>query len=196
MTKQVVTDEQLGKLSRKQNDLFRRVREGTLSVAEVLAALQRIIEGQTQTVTVPKVSDEELIAAAESDIKLTYLNPAYRSEGNKIIQGEGGKTYEVATWKPGRNVSSAEVRKHFRDLDLANPYLGNPAAFVAWITEKQPEGWHVSIPEESRLLRHAGGSLCAPGFDRGSAGRSLLLDDVASDWDVDFVFVAFREVSA
>lgn len=196
MTKQVVTDEQLGKLSRKQNDLFRRVREGTLPVADVLAALQRIIEGQTQTVTVPNVSDEELIAAAESDIKLTYLNPAYRSEDNKIIQGEGGKTYEVATWRPGRNASSAEARKHFRDLDPANPYLGNPAAFVAWITEKQPEGWHVSIPEESRLLRSAGGYLCAPDFHRGGADRGLDLRGVASDWRDGYVFVAFREVSA
>lgn len=41
----LVSDEQLGQLARKQNDLFRRVREGTLSVEQVLANIQQIIEG-------------------------------------------------------------------------------------------------------------------------------------------------------
>jgi hypothetical protein len=45
MTEQTVADEQLGRLARKQNDLFRRVREGTLDPESVLRALQRIIEG-------------------------------------------------------------------------------------------------------------------------------------------------------
>jgi hypothetical protein len=194
MTKQIVTDEQLGQLSRKQNDLFRRVREGTLPVAGVLAALQRIIEGQTQVVTVPDKSVNGLVDTAEREIGLTYLNSALRS--NAFIIDERGKTYEVATWKPGRHVSSEDVRKHFRDLDPSNPYLGNTAAFVAWVTEKQPMGWHVSIPEKSRLLPGADGGLCAPLFYRGGAGRCLDLDGVAGGWGADDVFVAFREVSA
>ena len=45
MTEKTVTDDELGQLARRQNDLFRRVREGTLPVARVLGALQGIIEG-------------------------------------------------------------------------------------------------------------------------------------------------------
>ena len=45
MTTNVVTDEQLGILARRQNDLFRRVREGTLPVKRVLGGLQSLIEG-------------------------------------------------------------------------------------------------------------------------------------------------------
>ncbi len=40
-----VADEQLGQLARRQNDLFRRVREGTLPVEQVLRGLQNLIEG-------------------------------------------------------------------------------------------------------------------------------------------------------
>jgi hypothetical protein len=45
MTVRTVSDEQLGQLARKQNDLFRRVREGTLPVERVLGSLQDLIEG-------------------------------------------------------------------------------------------------------------------------------------------------------
>jgi len=50
MTTHVVSDEQLGILARRQNDLFRRVREGTLSVEQVLGGLQSLIEGQFDAV--------------------------------------------------------------------------------------------------------------------------------------------------
>jgi hypothetical protein len=42
--KRSVSDEQLGQLARKQHDLFRRVREGSLEQGLVEYALQRIIE--------------------------------------------------------------------------------------------------------------------------------------------------------
>ena len=45
MTTAVVTDDQLGMLARRQHELFRRVREGTLPVDRVMAALQGTIEG-------------------------------------------------------------------------------------------------------------------------------------------------------
>lgn len=45
MTAQTVTDAMLGQVARKQWDLFRRVKEGTLDLDEVSEALQAIIEG-------------------------------------------------------------------------------------------------------------------------------------------------------
>jgi hypothetical protein len=46
MTIHVVTDELLGQLARRQNELFQRVRKGAVSVRPVLESLQRLIEGQ------------------------------------------------------------------------------------------------------------------------------------------------------
>lgn len=60
MTVRTVDDEQLGRLARKQGDLFRRVREGTLPPAAVLGGLQDLIEGNFGTV--PK-GPRRLIAA-------------------------------------------------------------------------------------------------------------------------------------
>jgi hypothetical protein len=53
MTTKFVTDEQLGILARRQNDLFRRVREGTLPVESVLTKLQALIEGDFDAVPNP-----------------------------------------------------------------------------------------------------------------------------------------------
>ncbi len=54
MTKNVVSDEQLGILARRQHDLFRRVREGSVDVDAALDGLQAIIEGR-----VPEVAFSE-----------------------------------------------------------------------------------------------------------------------------------------
>lgn len=51
MTSFLVTDEQLGRIAKKQADLFRRVREGSLNPETVLVALQPIIEGGAGQVT-------------------------------------------------------------------------------------------------------------------------------------------------
>jgi hypothetical protein len=53
MTTKFVTDEQLGILARRQNDLFRRVREGTLPVESILSKLQALIEGDFDAVPNP-----------------------------------------------------------------------------------------------------------------------------------------------
>jgi len=46
MTERTVTDEQIGQLYRRQNELYRRVREGSLDFEEVMASLQDIIENR------------------------------------------------------------------------------------------------------------------------------------------------------
>ncbi len=53
MTTKFVTDEQLGALARRQHDLFRRVRDGSLSVELVMSSLQGIIEGNFDTAPRP-----------------------------------------------------------------------------------------------------------------------------------------------
>lgn len=43
-----ITDEQIGKLQRKTNEIIRRINEGTISCADALASMQDIIEGKTK----------------------------------------------------------------------------------------------------------------------------------------------------
>lgn len=138
-------------------------------------------------VTVPDLPAAALIELAKMDLKLTYLDGDLAKWG--FITDERGKIYEVQVWKPGRDfVTAAEVREHFK-----NGFVGNTAAFVAWVTKHSPEGYHASIPEDARLFAH-GSNLYAPHFLRVGERRGLCLSyDVRSRWNDDWSFVAFRE---
>lgn len=139
-----------------------------------------------ERITVPNLSAAELVAQAQSKRNLTYLNPDLAKWG--FVTDEAGKTYEVMVWAPGRNVSTDDVRKHFPE-----GFHGNTAAFIAWVTAKNPEGYHASIPEDDRLFLR-GDNLCAPHFNRGDRSRDLRLFCVDVDWSDGCRFVAFREV--
>ncbi|EKE11448.1 MAG: hypothetical protein ACD_15C00077G0006 [uncultured bacterium] len=49
MTTQIVTDEQLGKLSRRMHDLFERVRTGGVNFDEAMSGLQQLADTTSQT---------------------------------------------------------------------------------------------------------------------------------------------------
>jgi hypothetical protein len=138
-------------------------------------------------IQVPDLSAVELIKLAQEKLGLTYLDPDYAKYA--FLHDERGKTYEAKVWKPGREVVPAtEVREHFTD-----GFVGNTAAFTAWLIKHDPEGYHASIPADDRLFQH-GSSLCAPGFLRAESDRQLRLsDDVRYRWGGDCSFVAFRE---
>jgi hypothetical protein len=205
MTKNV-TDEQLGILARLEHEIFRRVREGTLPVEQVLAGLQRLIEGdfggspyrggpsggeKPDLITVPSLSAAEIVAEAKRKLKLTYLNEEDYASYD-FVRDEAGETFEVLVWKPGRYVTTEEMRKHFAELKAD----GNPVAFIAWITKHDPRGYHASIPsDDSRLYCNPkSDELYAPGFYNDRHGRVLDVRCVDDEWDDDWSFVAFREV--
>lgn len=50
-----VADDVLGQIARRQNDLFRRVRDGSLDPEIVLASLQKITEGQSDRLNIERV---------------------------------------------------------------------------------------------------------------------------------------------
>lgn len=161
---------------------------------EKLKAMVAIVIGKkavkrssVKTITVPDISAKKLLAATEAQADLTDVDPDY--ENRNFVRGARGKTYEVLTWKPGRNVSSDAVREHFRPRG----FTGNTAAFISWVAEKHPKGWYASIPEDEQRFA-VGGGLYAPGFHRVDSDRKLDLCRLAGDWDDDYVFVAFREI--
>lgn len=139
------------------------------------------------TITVPDLSAMDMLAVAKEKAVLTYLDFDYQKYA--FIKDEKGKKFEVATWAPGRGVSSDAVREYFRALG----FEGNPAAFVAWITKVDRDGWYVSIPEDARCFA-IGDALFAPYFGRDGSRRGLRLLRLANGWYSDRVFVAFREI--
>jgi hypothetical protein len=160
-----------------------------------LAAIARIVVGgekTIETVTVPDLPSAALAADTRKRAGLTHVNPAYGSWD--FARDRCGKTYEVARWRPGRRVSSDEVRRHFRAEGGERPFLGNPAAFCALVGKDMPDGWCVTVPDDADCFRDVVGSLYAPCSYRNGAYRELHLRAVAGGWDDGYCFFAFREV--
>lgn len=174
-------------------DLRRVMNEPELAdrIADLIVGKKNDVQSKsTDVILVPDLSAAGLVARAKEEIDLTYFNPELATWD--FVTDERGKKYEVMTWAPGRSVSTAEVRAHFREKGFG----GNTAAFISWLSKRQPMGWHMSIPEEdTRLWRGPrSGYLDAPCFDRGGGSRELGLRDVRGGWGGDCTFVAFREV--
>lgn len=166
---------------------------------EISAELaQALIEGKVEIVgrkpavldriTVPNLSAADLVAQTKKEFNLNCLDADLAKWD--FITDERGKTYEVQIWTPGRGVVPAtEVRTHFKD-----GFVGNTAAFIAWVKKTNPQGSHASIPEDDQLFRR-GDYLCALYFRRVGEGRELnLCSDVRLRWHDYWSFVAFREV--
>ena len=149
-------------------------------------------------ITVPKLSALELVVLANAKLELADFDK--RGYANyDFVRGEGGKTYAVLVWQPdpGAYVNMAEVRRHFSGVGAE----GRPAAFLAWIVERNPMGYHMCIPADDSLLACYSPSddLRAPAYSRtsgmeGPGGvRELFLIRTDIKWR-NWSFVAFREV--
>ena len=149
-------------------------------------------------ITVPALSAAELINLAQEKLGLTYLDEMlatwdfYKNRKGEVVD-IGGKTYEVRSWKPGREVVPAtEVREHFTD-----GFVGNTPAFIALMTRDNPEGAHTSLPEVARLFWKKNGFLGAPRFIHDENRCELGLEgDIPDGRHGPMCFWAFREVQS
>ncbi|MFO0702986.1 MAG: hypothetical protein U0514_04005 [Candidatus Andersenbacteria bacterium] len=134
MTTHVVSDEQLGQLTRRQNDLFRRVREGTLPVDKVLVGLQHLIEGNFGP-------NGQAAASSSAPVDFKYDK---RKDGWKLLEDVGfepvlnesliGKLKAVSFHKKGEDyVNGEEMVVRGRELHGAN--LGQKHA--EWLLDNQ-----------------------------------------------------------
>ena len=144
---------------------------------------------------VPDVEATELTAIAKQELDLTYINSDYELwdyyQGNdgKPISGRG-KVFEVMMWKPGREVSTEEVRRHFE----AEGFTGHAGAFTQWRRVCGLQGFHASIPDDNGCWRRSDGALCAPYSYFSDGYRKLDHRWVNGRWDLSWSFVAFREL--
>jgi len=180
------------------------------------AIMQAIIEGKVVVrsaandkptvvvgiITVPVLYPSVLVTRAYHRIDPTYLSNDFTNwdfTQHRVEEGQSartikvhGKRYEVLTWQPGEGRSTEQVREHFKALNAD----GNTAAFIAWVMETMPSGYHISIPCDDTLLwrEPVSGGLCAPFFFHDIANRMLCLGGVYGGWHDRSVFVAFREL--
>ena len=153
---------------------------------------QAVIEGRvticSSIIKVPNLSASELLAYARKEIGHLEIDQTFAKWD--FIRGERGKTYEVLTHYFVRGVADGEVLAYFKERG----FVGNTAAFVAWVTKHKPRGWHMTVPEMGdRLRRGSEFEPEVPSFNYLDGGYSLFLNLVEDTGDRD-MFVAFREI--
>lgn len=157
MTK-VVVDETLGRIARAQNDLFRRVREGTLDPETVSRGLQALIEGRFDGISIPIFSRDMTKEG------WTLIEGSDEPDPVALLALFSATEFEfVSTLKEGENsISGDEMRK--RALQ-ENANFGQ--RFGEWLLAHQdkipvrPEGCYY-IPLPRTVWRRRDGHLHVP----------------------------------
>lgn len=205
MTKHV-TDEQLGALARRQYELFRRVAQGTLPVEQVLAALQRLIEGDFgghpyrggPTNGSSPFSAEVVYLQPEFE-ELTrrfpaYVNPDYKGKRFDPIErckGVSTENREVAFEyvHMDRDASTDEVLSEMDRGELRPALYEELLGFALKYPDEQRKYPIVALGSETSVfgLRYVA---CLWGGDHG---RSLDLRWIDCDWNDSYRFLAVRE---
>lgn len=119
---------------------------------------------------------------------LTYIDPDFLNWN--FVKDEAGKIYEFDIWSPKHSVTSQNVREHFQ----ARGFQGNTTAFITWLKEQKPNGYHASIPEDNGCWRDSDGSLFVPYSGFGVEFREFDRRWIGLDWHDHWSFVAFREL--
>jgi hypothetical protein len=107
MTQKIrVADEKLGILLRREQDLNRRVLEGTLDISEVLAKLQKIIEGELENIL--SISSSLSLSERITLGKYGWVNPDI-TENNFPNKIEKDYKVECKLFHFNKSISSESV---------------------------------------------------------------------------------------
>lgn len=138
MKNATVTDGQLGQLAVKQNELFRRAKEGNFSsLDDVIAALQQVIEGQAPTPPVRKEKPKPaILALANESVEYSALETAH--EPLEFYQNRDG----LYVWDEFRN-RVGKYAKQVQSLPLAigKSYDLQKNSYDRQITDELPQGY-------------------------------------------------------
>jgi len=190
MTQQVA-DEVLGKIARQENDLFRRVREGTLNPESVSRGLQDLIEGRftnnvSYFITINyDLSVEEAVRAGKYDWSNSDITTKHFPSKRK-----GTAEVEVILVHFNRAIESDEAVRELDRMGLRPAELPEGLAFGAKYPDTQREFPIVilgSVWQNPPGLRGCA-YLC-----RGGSERGLNLDWFVHKWNSHCRFAALRK---
>lgn len=216
MTSKDVSDEQLGRLARRQQDLFRRVREGSIPIDTALKGLQNLIEEPSVAKTSPK--PEEGVEKPESRLfsaikrgftaKVKYKDPSIKDLCKlfPVVCYEDDIVYELTT-------CTKEMSRKTRDVSFVLLRLGVRAHNIALQSEMSILGFRPAVfaelvafakryPNEQRgrpivafgSIAHGGQDHCMPIIGVDEEGYRCI--DFAwheSHWDSKVWFLAVPE---
>lgn len=165
MTAKTVSDEVLGRIARKQADLFRRVREGTLDPESVSRGLQALIEGRVSPFRFDKLKDGWTLLedysstiAEVSELELV----SFLKEGESSVTGE-------------------EMRA--RAVTLRGNFSQRQAEYLLDYQDEIPVEWrsyYLVFP--ATLWRAADGGLGVPCLDWSGGRWCLSFSWLVRDW--------------
>jgi hypothetical protein len=136
MTTRVVGDDVLGVLAKRQNELFRRVQQGTLPANEVLRNLQNLIEGRL-------FSPREALPFADEEVESNFGYP----EGFQI-RSVKEQVETLLSLEPFKHLDASHVE------DLAGGKLPGGAEGWAVIPKslQVAKGYHEALELALRML--------------------------------------------
>ncbi len=191
MTQQVA-DEVLGKIARQENDLFRRVREGTLNPELVSRGLQDLIEGRfanngvSYPVTVNyALSAEDAVKAGKYD----WTNNNITSK-NFPSKRKGTTEAEIVFVHFNREIESDDVLRELDKQGLRPAELPEGLAFGAKYPDIQREFPVVILGSVWRAPYGRRYCACLGG---GGSRRYLFLAWLDYGWDGSCRFAAVRK---
>ncbi len=176
MTTNVVTDEQLGILARRQNDLFRRVREGTLPVERVLGGLQSLIEGAFDAI--PAGPGRLIDCDAAPYIPNGWSVESHTKGGQIEFDPSKITLYFSKRQKNGKTIVGHDLRKELKGKPVLNACVLD---HLLANTHLIPDSWKKNEKGETlyhffwdTVYRDSNGSLCV---------RSLYWRGDGWNWD-------------
>lgn len=152
--------------------------------------------GSESNITIPTDATAEgliekaKVAFERAGIPFTRFNKNSLEIIQRDLELVRGQTLQVLKHTFGRYWTTREGR----DLQSAQRYDGNAAAFLVWVIQTKKKGWSVSIADtDDRLFLNDVGQYVVPYFDRDDQYRNFDLyeHDVLNE---SFVLVAFRAI--
>jgi len=167
-----------------------------VSVAHADWLAEQSVSPTPTMITIPaNATAEDLIAEAEATfveagIPFTFFNWNVLQIIRHDLELVRGKTLQVLTHVFGQSWTMREGR----DLQKAQGFDGNAAAFLVWVVQAQKMGGFVSIANTDDRLIPCGGYLDAPFFLWSGSYRQCHLFDHRHEWSGFIVLVAFRAI--
>jgi len=193
MTRKRVTDEQYGRLSRRTEELKRRVQEGTLSYEGVMEILQNVIEGLFIASPLFKVTVDytqtlkQMISAGKYDWASNDITTEHFP-----IQGKSQQEKDIIIFHFNRTITSDDAIAEMDKAGFRPATIEELLALGAAQPELQEQ---FPIVAFGSVWRHSDGnrSVSYLLWNGNSAERGLGLGCFESDWGGHCHFAAVRK---
>lgn len=197
-----MSDEQLGKLTRRSDELKRRINEGTLEYDWVAHELQRVIEGPTEAVKHPTtqsaltsqlrelIVDCDVLPNIPSGFFLESEGTEHRKTGKMTLEKRAdGKFYangvKVVRYLSPNQKNGKVIQGYKLRTELKKKQVLNACILDALLAHQKliPDEWKIGHTYFwGTIFRDADGNLLVPSLSRDGDGWYWDCDWLDNDW--------------